>query len=260
MSTKTLLWELDFTQPNQQELPASMWSPQNGDGTDFGIPGWGNQELQFYVADEAIKFTENGLEFHATKEATPHRDCYYGKALWTSARVATKDQRHIQYGWFEVTMQVPTGKGTWPAFWLLGHDIDDVPWPHCGEIDIMEARGIAPNELIGTVHGPSYFGDNGAGKSLFLDAPLAQDFHTFAIDWKPDQIDWYLDGEKYHSVSAADLPAGEWVFNKEYYILMNLAIGGGFAGQVDPDLTHAQATITSIRHFAVDGVGSFTDY
>jgi beta-glucanase (GH16 family) len=255
-SSRELLWEIDFTSPAVTEIDSSIWDYQNGDGTNFGIPGWGNQEKQWYQPENA-SIDDSGLTFTATKVSEPTQDCYYGKAEWTSTRIASRGLRHLQYGLLEITMKVPTGKGSWPAFWMLGEDIDDNPWPHCGEIDVVETRGNAAYELIGTIHGPSYFADNGKGKSIFLDEMLGERFRTYAVDWHEDRIDWYLDGEKYHSVTAADVPAGEWVFNKPHYMLLNLAIGGGFAGEVDPELTEAKLEIQSIRHFAVDGSGQF---
>jgi len=253
-----LLWSQEFDGAAGVEPDDQFWNYQNGDGTEFGIPGWGNQELEFYVPEAVRTDGESNLVISAKRvelNATPI-SCYYGNAEWVSARLSTQNKVTFQYGRLEARIKVPEGGGVWPALWLLGTDITSAPWPACGEIDLLEARGNFPREVIGTVHGPNYFAENGRGKSLWLDVDLADDFHTFTIDWLEDHITWYFDGDKYHEVFAADVEAHEWVFNHEFYLLLNLAIGGGFAGAVDPALNDATLTVDWIRHFSINGVGS----
>ncbi|MEY2634681.1 MAG: hypothetical protein RIS75_621 [Actinomycetota bacterium] len=252
-----LLWSQEFDSPQGASPDLTFWSYQIGDGTDYGIPGWGNQELEYYTDTQATMDGEGNLVLHAVKNSQDAQDfmCYYGPAQWLSSRLATAGKLTFKYGRIEARIKAPTGGGSWPALWMLGTDIEQNPWPQCGEIDIIELRGNAPREVIGTVHGPDYFGDNGNGTSLWLDADVADEFHTFTIDWLPDSITWYFDGRKYFALTAADVAPKEWVFNHEFYLLLNLAVGGGFAGEVDPDLTSTQLVVDWIRHYSIDGVG-----
>jgi beta-glucanase (GH16 family) len=257
MTELKLLWSEEFNAGSGLRPDSKTWNNQNGDGTEFGIPGWGNQEREFYIPAAATMDGESNLLIHAQRiEDQPDRpDTYYGKAEWTSARLATNDKVTFKYGRIEARVKVPTGVGSWPAVWMLGTDIHDNPWPACGEIDIIEARGCAPREVIGTVHGPGYCADNGRGTSIWLEADLSDDFHVFAIEWLPSGITWYLDGEKYFSTSPEDIAPLEWVFDHEFYLLINLAIGGGFAGPIEDSLMEADFVLDYIRHYSIDGVG-----
>jgi len=127
------------------------------------------------------------------------------------------------------------GQGIWPAFWLLGADIDRVGWPACGEIDIMEYRGQEPNVLVGSVHGPGYSGDHCLTNRLVLaEGSFNFGYHVFAVEWNEGSITWLVDGHPYHWVTPSDLPHGaQWVFDHPFFILLNVAVGGRWAG--DPD-------------------------
>jgi beta-glucanase (GH16 family) len=258
MTKLELLWSEEFDGAQGNSVNVTHWNFQEGDGTNFGIPGWGNQEHQYYLSSSAKLDGNSNLVIHARKqnESDTPLECYYGTAEWTSSRLATDNKVIFKYGRIEARVKVPTGVGTWPAFWMLGTDIAENPWPQCGEIDIMEARGCNPNELIGTLHGPGYFADKGHGTSIFKEKPLSDDFHVFTIDWLPTGFTWYLDGEKYFSATPEDLAPQEWVFDHEFYLLINLAIGGGFAGPIDPAITEADYVLDYIRHYSIDGVGT----
>jgi hypothetical protein len=140
---------------------------------------------------------------------------------------------------------VPSGAGLWPAFWALGTDIDQVGWPQTGEIDVMEHVGRVPNEVFGTLHGPGYSGGQSYGQSLDLGKPVADDFHTFAVEWQPDKITWFLDGAPYFTATPADsfLQGKQWVFNHPFFVLLNVAVGGNFGGAVGPDTTFPNQTL-----------------
>jgi hypothetical protein len=166
--------------------------------------------------------------------------CYYGPCQYTSARLLTKNKFEIAYGRIEARIKVPSGAGLWPAFWSLGTDIDRVGWPQSGEIDIMENVGRLPNEIFGTIHGPGYSGGNSFGQIYDFGEPAAGDFHTFAVEWQPDEIHWYVDGIRYHSATPADVAPNEWVFNHPFYLLLNVAIGGNFGGAVGEDTVFPQ--------------------
>jgi beta-glucanase (GH16 family) len=167
------------------------------------------------------------------------RQCWYGRCQYTSARLSTKGLFEQTYGRFEVRVRIPRGQGTWAAFWLLGADDDTLGWPDCGEIDIMEQVGRAPNIAHGTVHGPGYAGAAGpGGKERLAKGAYADDFRVYAIEWRPEEIRWFIDGRQFYRLTPAGLPPGKkWVFDHPFFMILNLAIGGGFPG--DPDASTA---------------------
>jgi hypothetical protein len=129
--------------------------------------------------------------------------------------------------------------GLWPAFWSLGTDIDRVGWPQTGEIDIMEYVSRLPDEIFGTIHGPGYSGGNAYGNTYPI-PDVANGYHTFAVEWQPNLIKWYVDDTLYHSATPADVAPNDWVFNDPVYLLLNLALGGNFGGPLSPGLTFPQ--------------------
>jgi beta-glucanase (GH16 family) len=139
----------------------------------------------------------------------------------------------VKYGRIEARIRVPDGPaGLWPAFWMLGSDIDRVGWPECGEIDIMEYVSRMPNSIFGTLHGPGYSGGEGKGKVLDLGRPVYSDYHVFAVEWEPGVVRWYLDGQQYFQVTSADVAPNRWVFDKPFFLILNMAIGGNLGGPV----------------------------
>ena len=129
-------------------------------------------------------------------------------------------------------MKIPAGKGLWPAFWMLGDDFDAVGWPACGEIDVMENVGHEPATVHGTLHGPGYSGNESiTGTYAPGGAPLADDYHLYAVEWEPDKIRFYLDDHLYFTVTPAKLPVRKpWVFDHPFYLLLNVAVGGDWPG------------------------------
>lgn len=251
-----LLWELDFKSLDELDFE-KYWNYDIGDGSKHGLIGWGNNELEYYT-NEAIKIDTN-LQIRAKKTSKDSElKCYYGKALWTSGKIHTAKKVRFKYGKIEVKAKVPVGIGTWPAIWLLGCDLlTGVPWPNCGEIDILETTGANPNQIQGTIHGPGYFGEAGLTKIIQSDQPLSESFHTFSINWMEDQIEWYFDGNLYSTLTKKDVERinQPWVFNNEFYLILNLAIGGWFAGEVDPELERAVFEIESIKYYELNGKG-----
>jgi beta-glucanase (GH16 family) len=204
--------------------PAAHWVP------DLGAGGWGNQELQSYTAENAALDGDGHLVITAREES---RD----GARYTSARLTTRGTFAAMHGRFEARIKVPEGQGLWPAFWMLGDDFGDVGWPGCGEIDVMEHRGGDPAAVEGAVHGPGYSGGSPiSGGRRLTEGSLADDFHVYAVQRDEGRITWWLDDVRYHEVTRADLPAGApWPFEKDFFLLLNLAVGGVFGG--DPDAT-----------------------
>jgi beta-glucanase (GH16 family) len=222
----------------------SLWTYDIGDGSAEGIPGWGNNELQYYTDRPENVKVENGLLVITAREEA------FDGSSYTSARITTQNLFEQQYGRFEARIRMPLGKGIWPAFWLLGNDCDINPWPQCGEIDVMEYLGDAPTIVFGSAHGPGY----NAGDSISKEYELENDrfdtgFHVFGIEWGPDYINYYVDDELYQQITpettaeeAVDnVPnPGEWVFNRPFYIILNIAVGGNLPGAPNEDTQFPQ--------------------
>lgn len=236
-----LVWNDEFNAPAGASPNQKYWGYELGDGTINGIPGWGNDELEYYTDSTENAATDGlGNLVITAKEADGSLICYYGPCQYTSARLLTKNKFEVAYGRIEARIKVPSGAGLWPAFWSLGTDIDRVGWPQTGEIDIMENVGRLPNEIFGTIHGPGYSGGNSFGQSYDFGEPAAGQFHTVAVEWKPDEIRWYVDGIQYHRATPADVAPNQWVFNHPFYLLLNVAIGGNFGGPVGADTVFPQ--------------------
>jgi beta-glucanase (GH16 family) len=241
-----LVWSDEFNGSAGTAPSPSVWGREIGDGNVYGIPGWGNDELEYYTDGTAnVAFDGSGHLVITTKEADGSLLCYYGPCEYTSARLLTKNRFEVAYGRVEARVKVPTGAGLWPAFWMLGTDIDQVGWPQTGEIDIMEHVGRLPTEIFGTLHGPGYSGGQSYGKSVDLGEPVAAGFHTFAVEWQPDRITWLLDGSPYFTATPDDpfLQGKPWVFNHPFYMLLNVAVGGNFGGPVGSETTFPQQTM-----------------
>jgi beta-glucanase (GH16 family) len=231
--TWRLVWTDEFDGRQGSSIDRAKWSAQTGGD------GWGNKELEYYTASSQNAYLDGRgfLVLRAIKEDLPGQfKCWYGPCKFTSARLFTKKTFVQQYGRFEARIKIPYGQGIWPAFWLLGDDIDTVGWPACGEIDIIENIGREPNIVHGTMHGPGYSADKGIGASYTFRRRVADKYHIFAVEWEPDVIRWYVDGEVYQTRTPADLPPGnKWAYDHPFFIILNLAVGGAWPG--NPDAT-----------------------
>lgn len=267
---KKLLWSQEFTGKAGSPVSATTWTHDIGDGTESGIPGWGNSEREYYIPG-AVKLDGKGaLVVSAnrmlvdpsgkTTSKNPYA-CYYGTACeWTSGKITTYGKVTFQYGRMEARLKMPKGVGMWPAFWMLGHDIKSNPWPSSGEIDIIEAKGVSPKTAYGTAHGPGYSGGEGIGGLTPMKTFNYSGYNNYAIEWKPDQIKWLLNDKVYFTLNKADVGENEWVFNKDFYLLLNLAVGGQFTGEVDPDLKKGTLSVEWIRYYSLDGIGKVTKH
>jgi beta-glucanase (GH16 family) len=266
--TPKLVWSDEFNAKAGTAPNAAVWGRDIGDGTLNGIPGWGNAELEYYTDGTANAATDGKGNLAITaREGDGSLTCYYGPCEYTSARLLTKERFEVAYGRLEARVKVPRGSGLWPAFWMLGTDIDRVGWPQTGEIDVMEHVGREPTEVFGTLHGPGYSGGGSYGQSYDLGTPVADAFHVFAIEWQPDHIAWFVDGIKYFEASPADafLTGKPWVFNHPFFLLLNLAIGGNFGGPVGADAVFPQSMLVDyvrlyqVRPGPVNFDASFSD-
>ena len=243
------IWSEEFNGPAGAPADPTVWVAQNGDGVAFGNRGWGNNERQWY--DDKISSTD-GLGSYVIKATTTNagiNNCYYkGPCEWASTKLVTKDKVGFKYGRIEARIKGPVGKGTWGAFWMLGADIDERGWPGCGEIDVTELLGSLPSTNLGYIHGPS----GSRGERVEMKTPHASEYHTYAVDWLPDQIRYYLDGVPFLTLDKRD-PG--WVYDHEFYIIINLAMGGNLGGEIEANLKNSTMEFDYIRVSSINGIG-----
>jgi len=244
-----LVWSDEFNGPAGAGIDPDKWTAEiSGNGN-------GNKEWQFYsdsVSNAAMD--GNGHLAITALKSPPHTfKTTYGDGAISSARITTHKKFSIKYGRIEARIRIPAGPGIWPAFWIMGEDIDKVGWPACGEIDIMENIGKEPDISHGTMHGPGYaVGGEGLGSAFQLKnhQRFADGYHVFALEWQPKEIRWYVDGQMYERHTPADLPKdAEWVFDRPVFLLLNLAVGGDWPG--DPDKTTKFPAVMAVDYIRV---------
>ncbi|WP_394437142.1 ricin-type beta-trefoil lectin domain protein [Streptomyces sp. SGAir0957] len=223
---------------------SSKWTLETGDNVN-------NHERQYYTSgtNNAALDGQGHLVITAKKENPANYQCWYGTCQYTSARLNTSGKFSAQYGHVEARMKIPRGQGMWPAFWMLGTDIGSVGWPNSGEIDVMENVGFEPSTVHGTIHGPGYSGSAGVGAGYTLPGgqAFADAFHTFAVDWAPNSIKWSVDGVVYQTRTPADVSGKTWAFNKPFFLILNLAVGGYWPGDPNSSTTFpAQLVVDSV--------------
>ncbi len=213
-----LLWSDEFNGPAGSQPDATYWT------YDLGNNGWGNQELENYTnaAENAHMDGLGHLDIHVENPSP---------GVYTSARMKTEGLFSVEYGRIEARIKLPIGQGIWPAFWMLGTDITTVSWPACGEIDIMENIGSTPSTNYGSVHAPNNYNVT-ATYPLPSGQVYANDFHTFAVEWSPQAVTFYVDGNSYQTITPADAGSA-WVFNTPFFVILNVAVGGTFPGSPD---------------------------
>ena len=212
-TTWNLTWSEEF---GGTQLDTSHWNFEIGTGNS----GWGNNELQYYTASSQNLFLQNGFA-HFVARAQP-----FGTSNYTSARITTSEKFNLTYGRLEARIKIPIGNGLWPAFWLLGQNINSVSWPACGEIDIMEHVSNSPN-----IHGTAHWNNNGHQSSGGTASMNDTDFHLYTIQWDSLSIQWYLDGLPYFTLPITS-PTFD-AFHQPFFIILNLAVGGNWPGSPD---------------------------
>lgn len=224
-----LAWADEF---DGTALDPAFWTFEGGGG------GWGNNELQFYREDNTSMVNGN-LVITAKKQN-------FGSNEYTSSRIVTKGKKAFKFGRIDIRAALPKGQGLWPALWMLGSNIDAVSWPACGEIDIMELTGNLPNRVLSTVH----FGANTSqhqyvsqAKYLSGSANFQDEFHVFSIDWEADKIQFLVDNELYHTITPASLNGAAYPFNKPFFFIFNVAVGGNLPGSPDNSTQWPQSMI-----------------
>ncbi|MFK8165756.1 MAG: glycoside hydrolase family 16 protein [Lewinella sp.] len=220
-----LIWADEFS--GHEPPNSTKWAYDIGTSNS----GWGNNELQYYTSrPENVRLLNGKLIIEAHKEA-------YEGSEYTSARVVTRGKATWTHKRIAIRAKLPSGRGTWPAIWMLGDNIKDAGWPLCGEIDIMEHVGYVPDSVYGTVHTKAFnhmIGTQDGGSTSAKD--LETNFHVYSIDWYEDRIEFKLDGNTYHTFrKRADATVEEWPFDQPHYLLLNLAVGGNWGGKEGVD-------------------------
>jgi len=252
-SVGAITWSDEFNGSAGSSVDSSKWK------FDIGGSGWGNSELEYYTNSTSNVYQDGQghLAITARKENPAGYGCWYGSCTYTSGRILTADKFSQTYGRFEASIKIPKGQGLWPAFWMLGGN----NWPTTGEIDIMENIGKTPNTVYGTIHGPGYSGANGVGGNRTIGSPLGDGFHTYAVDWSPNLIVWYLDGSEYFRATPAQIGGNTWVYDHPFFMILNVAVGGAWPGNPDASTSFPQTMLVDYVRVSAwnnDGGGTGT--
>lgn len=233
-----VVWSDEFSGTS---LDLGKWEPQIGDGCDINLCGWGNNELQWYKAENAT-VSDGTLKITAKKERVRSRQ-------YTSARLRTKNLGDFTYGRFEARIKLPEGQGLWPAFWMLPTDEVYGGWPQSGEIDILETKGQSTNVIYGTIHFGDPWPNNRFTGESFLNrfGKFSQDFHVFALEWEPGEIRWYVDDTHSSTKTVDDLRGHSWPFDQRFHLLLNMAVGGTFVGNPDDSIFPRSLEVDYVR-------------
>jgi beta-glucanase (GH16 family) len=219
---ENLIWYDEFNEDSK--VLSEKWNVIIGNGCPE-FCGFGNNELQYYTNSKQNLKVEDGK---LVITAIMHK----GDSGFTSAKLSSQNKGDWQYGYFEIRAKLPTGTGTWPAFWMLPSQEKRLEWPLDGEIDIMEHVGYNPGTIYGTVHTKTYNNNRGNQKSdSILIADATSKYHIYAIDWQEHSISWFVDNEVYHTIDRNKDDYEAWPFSKPFHLIINLAIGGNWGGE-----------------------------
>jgi beta-glucanase (GH16 family) len=260
---KTLLWADEFDGAANTGPASANWTNTRGDGcgTAAGC-GWGNGEAEAY-ADCASKHDGNGLLIITASTPAGDANCTSNKT-WTSGKFTSYGKQNFTYGYFEARLKMPEGGGTWPAFWTLGSNINSVPWPRCGELDIMEYAGNNSTRTTSAAHYANLSGAHDYKSSgLNNSTDLYNEFHNYGLLWLPNEITFLFDGRPVLILKKADTGLTRWPFgpnsagvDPKMYVIFNLAMGGNYGGSIQSGLTKATYSIDYVRYYSVDGYGA----
>ena len=217
VSNFTLVWSDEF---DGNAVNTNNWKYETGAG------GWGNNELQNYTNGSNAEVKDGKLIITAKKI-----DDNKVAGSYSSTRMITKGKKEFTYGKMEIRAKLPSGTGIWPAIWMLGENIDNVGWPACGEIDIMEYVGYQPNTIHSTVHTAAGSGNNGDGSSKALET-AEEDFHVYGLIWTQDELLFYTDSPENvtHTYNPSTKTEDNWPFDKPHFFILNIAVGGTWGG------------------------------
>lgn len=236
-SGSKLVWSDEFNYEGKPD--DAKWTYQLGNGCP-DLCGWGNQELQYYTNDPANVRVEKGLLIIEARRVGER---------WTSARLTSKGRKSFKHGRLEIRARLPVGKGTWPALWMLGENIDTKGWPYCGEIDIMEHVGRNPGIVQAAIHTNAIHGNTHL-KDTIIVPKVADKFHIYTMDWKSDRLEFAVDGKKFYTYRPSKMEPDHWPFSEPQYLLMNVAMGGVLGGtEIDPKLMQAKMEVDYVRFY-----------
>jgi beta-glucanase (GH16 family) len=231
---RKLVWEENF---DGNTLNQNAWNYELGDGCP-NLCGWGNSERQIYSTDNHN--VQNGNLIITAKKSETN---------YSSTRITTQGKKEFLYGRIEARAKLPIGKGIWPAFWMLGSNIKSVGWPKCGEIDILEYVGRDPHFVFTSLHTDSSHGNTINTKKTNIPT-IEEGFHVYTVDWTQDKIEFFVDNNSVYTYNPEIKNEATWPFNKPFYILVNMAIGGNFGGpDVDDSIFPQQFEIDYIKVF-----------
>lgn len=212
-------WQMEFNEP----LDSALWNYAEGDGCALNLCGWGNNEQQVYDPNH-VEVSDGRLKIKAAVD---------DDGTIRSGKITTAGKFATRFGRIEARVKVPAGRGTWPAFWMMP-DPADKPWPEQGEIDILEWTGNQPHRVIGAVHFGDVWPDNvHYSETLLTPTNWSEGFHTYGVIWEPGAVHWYVDGRVHATANADHIAPWRWVFDdSDFYLIVNLAIGGTLGGEV----------------------------
>ncbi|WP_139314845.1 family 16 glycosylhydrolase [Saccharicrinis aurantiacus] len=212
-----LIWSDEF---DGSSVNMNNWKFETGDG------GWGNQELQNYTNGDNAHI-EDGKLIITAKKVNDNQVA----GSYTSTRMVTWGKQEFTCGRIEIRAKLPSGRGMWPAIWMLGSNIGDAGWPACGEIDIMEYVGFEPNQVHGSIHCPASYGATEFTKTLPLEN-CEEEFNNYGIIWTEESIQYYVNDPEnpFYTYAPSNKNADNWPFNKPHFIILNAAVGGTWGG------------------------------
>ncbi|MEY2815644.1 MAG: hypothetical protein RJA78_220 [Actinomycetota bacterium] len=260
---RTLLWSDEFNDAAGSAPNSANWTPDLGDGCNNPAGcGWGNGEAQAYAAC-ANKQDGNGSMLITASTSAGDSTCTSNKT-WTSGKFTSYGKKHFTYGYFEARMKMPTGGGTWPAFWTLGSNINTVAWPSCGELDIMEFAGNNPFVNTSAAHYRNASGNHEYKMgALNNSVALAQGYHNYGMLWTPTEVTMFIDDRQVFNVKKGDTGLTNWPFgpnaqgvNPKMYVIFNLAMGGSYGGGIANNFNKATFSIDYFRYYSANGFGS----
>ena len=232
-----LVWHDEFDGAAGHGVDSTRWQIDSTDGCARGNCGWGNNEKEYYTGATDNLALDGAGHLMIVARTETGRTCYYGPCRYTSAKITTRGKFTAAPGRVEARIKLAAGQGLWPAFWMLGADIPEKPWPDCGELDIMENHGSRMESTSSAIHGPGYFGNTPfVHADTLAHGSFAQDFHTFAVEWDSSRVRFFVDDSLHYTVARGDIERrGPWVFDKSFFIILNLAVGGNFDGDPKSD-------------------------
>lgn len=234
----TPFWQDEF---DGEALDPAKWQIIEGDGCSQGLCGWGNNEKQWY-SKRNVRLENGALHITGKQERVLTRH-------YTSAKLTTEGLFVAQYGRFEARMKLPKGEGFWPAFWMMPKT--ELRWPLAGEIDILENSGHTPERILGAIHfGELWPGNVHYSESLLSPVPWTEDFHVYALEWRPGDIRWFVDDKQYGHATPRDIAPYPWVFDeRRFYLILNLALGGSLGSDIKASDLPGELVVDYVRAY-----------